>query len=202
MSRSRSHFWGNNMKRIKMYQSAAAVILAMAGVVAATAQTRESSPLSPAPVGSVVAGIVECGQGYTSHELYDMKITLLEVFRGEEAWKRLQAASPSNKPAPPGQDYVIARVRFEYSARGLPGRCVHQLVPEQFSAYSTDGATYDAPALIAPKPEMRSGLKSGQTFEGWVAFAVPLQDKNPLMNYSADSGGAVMHGSGTWFKLF
>jgi hypothetical protein len=44
-------------------------------------------------------------------------------------------------------------------------------------------------------------MKSGEAVEGWVVFMVSEQDKVPLMSYSADAGGAVMHGGGKWFLL-
>jgi hypothetical protein len=47
-----------------------------------------------------------------------MKITLVEVIRGEVAWKRIREARQSNKAAVPGFVYVLARVKFEYYARG------------------------------------------------------------------------------------
>jgi hypothetical protein len=175
--------------------------LSIGDPVSASAQTPGSSPSDPAPPGVTVAGIVECGQGYTSHELYDMKITLLEVIRGEEAWKRIEAVGNSNKPAPAGTDYILARVKFEYYARGTPGLCIHQLVPDQFTAYSASGEDYKAVSVVPPKPEMRRELKSGESFEGWLVFAVPKEDKAPLMFYSADKGGAIQHGGGKWFLL-
>ena len=73
-----------------------------------------TSPFYPAPAGVRLSGIVECGHGYTSHELYDMKITLQEVIRGTEAWERLKKTSNTNKPADQGFEYVLARIRFEY----------------------------------------------------------------------------------------
>jgi hypothetical protein len=170
-------------------------------VSTAMAQTQGSSPANPAPVGVTLSGIIECGQGYTSHELYDMKITVMEIVRGEEAWKRIQDADPSNKPSDPGFDYVLAHTKFEYRARGTPGLCVHQLVPDQFTAYSANGEDYKAVRIVPPKPEMRKGLKSGEMVEGWLVFMVAQQDKAPLMSYSADSGGAIMHGGGKWFLL-
>jgi len=173
----------------------------MAAVSAAAAQTPGSSPANPAPAGLMLSGIIECGQGYTSHELYDMKITLVEVARGEEAWKRIREANPSNKPADPGFDYALARVKFEYTARGTPGLCIHQLSPDQFTAYSANGDEYKAAVVVPPKPEMRKGLKSGEILEGWLAFMISQQDQAPLMSYSADSGGAIMHGGGKWFLL-
>jgi hypothetical protein len=179
-----------------------AVLIILATVFrAAPAETPGSSPTEPAPVGATVTGIIECGQGYTSHELYDMRITVIEVVRGEEAWKRLREASDSNKPAATGLDYVLARVKFEYHARGTPGLCVHQLVPGQFTAYSSAGDDYKPAAVATPKPEMRKDMRSGETMAGWIVFSVNQQDQAPLMLYSADSGGAVMHGGGKWFLL-
>jgi hypothetical protein len=153
-------------------------------------------------MGKTITGIVECGQGYTSHELYDMKITILEALRGEEAWGRLKQTSSSNKPAAPGREYVIARVRFEYYARGVPGACIHQLAPEQFTAFSADGIDYKSASVVSPKPELRKGMKSGEILEGWITFEVAQQDRKPLISYSADAGGAVMHGGGKWFQLY
>ena len=176
-----------------------ATILAIPAVL--SAQAPGSAPSLAAPSGITLTGIIECGEGYTSHELYDMKITLLEVIRGEEAWKRVKLASDSNKPADPDSEYILARIRFEYFARGTPGLCVHQVVPEQFTAYSANGEDYRPAPVVLPKPEMRKGLKSGESLEGWVAFMVAQKDKTPLMSYSADSGGAIMHGGGKWFLL-
>jgi hypothetical protein len=181
----------------------ALILVAAVGVqVQALAQRPGSSPLSPAPPGETLKGIVECGQGYTSHELFDEKMTLMEVVRGEEAWKRIQKASSSNKPPDAGFEYVLARVKFEYYARGTPGLCVHEMKPEQFSAFSADGSEYQSPPIVPPKPEMRGSLHSGDVLEGWVAFLIPQQDKKPLMNYSADKGGAIVHGGEKWFQLY
>ncbi len=161
-----------------------------------------SSPFEPASAGVRLSGIVECGQGYTSHELYNMNITLLEVERGNEAWEHLREADYTNKPADPGFDYIIARLKLEYYARGTPGLCVHKVIPQQFTAFSSDGADYPAINVIPPKPEMRGELRSGEHLEGWVVFLIPRADQKLLLSYSADEGGAVVHGGGKWFKLY
>ena len=178
-----------------------ALVFFVAAVSTATAGTPGSSPTDPAPAGMTLSGIVECGQGYTSHELYDMKMTLVEIVRGEEAWKRIKEASPSNKQADPGFDYILACVKFEYYARGTPGLCLHHLIPDQFTAYSADGNDYKDVAVVPPKPEMRKDLKAGESLEGWLVFMVAKEDKAPLMSYAADRGGAIVHGGGKWFVL-
>jgi hypothetical protein len=189
------------LKGKQLYCLLAASIIVTAIPNLLPAQTPGSSPLAPASKGVTLTGIVECGQGYTSHELYDMKITLVEVIRGEEAWKRIRESNPSNKAAEPGLEYVLARVKFEYYARGTPGLCIHNLSPQQFSACSSDGQDYQIADVVPPKPEMRKDMKSGETVEGWIAFAVSQQDKAPLMTYSADKGGAIQHGGEKWFLL-
>ena len=180
---------------------AAILIILSAAFSTAPAQTPGSSPSAPAPAGTTLADIIECGEGYTSHELYDMKITLLEVIRGEEAWKRIREASAANKPAETGTEYLLTRIKFEYFARGVPGLCVHQLAPAQFTAYSAGAEDYKSASVVPPKPELRKGLKSGESIEGWIAFAVSTDDKAPLMLYSVGDGGAVEHGGGKWFLL-
>jgi hypothetical protein len=176
-------------------------VLLLLPVPPAAAQAPGSAPSVAASAGVALVDVVECGEGYTSHELYDMKIALLEVIRGEEAWKRLREASASNKPAEGGSEYVLARIRFEYKARGLPGQCVHPLTPDQFTAYSAAGEDYKPAPVAAPKPEMRKDLKSGESFEGWAVFMVSRQDKSPVMLYSVGAGGAVQHGGDKWFSL-
>lgn len=160
------------------------------------------SPFDPASAGVLLSGIVECGRGYTSHELYDMKITLQDVIRGTEAWKRLRQASNENKPADKAYEYILARVKFEYYARGKPGLCIHKLSPNQFIACSSDGEEYPVTLMVLPEPEMRGEMHSGDSLEGWVALLIPKSDKTPLLYYTADAGKAVMHGGNMWFKLY
>ncbi len=190
-----------SLKQTQLYCLLASSIIVAASLSPLPAQTPGSSPADPASTGITLAGIVECGKGYTSHELYDMKITLIEVARGEEAWKRLKEASPSNKAAEPGFEYVLARVKFEYYARGTPGLCIHHLSPQQFSAVSLEGQDYRIAEVVLPKPDLSKDMKSGETVDGWIAFSVSQQDKGPLMTYSADQGGAIMHGGAKWFVL-
>jgi hypothetical protein len=177
------------------------IIIAISIYPTLSAQTAGTSPSTAAPVKTVVAGIIECGEGYTSHELYDVKITVLQVLRGEEAWKRIKEAAGSNKPAEPGLEYILVRVKFEYLARSIPGKCAHPLVPEQFAAYSAGGEDYKPASVVPPKPEMRKSIKSGDSLEGWLVFAVAKEDRAPLMSFSVDAGGAVQHGEPKWFLL-
>lgn len=162
-----------------------------------------SSKAAAVPVGTALIGVIECGEGYSSHELYDVKITVQEILRGEEAWQRIQAANASNKPASAGSEYVLARIRFEYAARGKPGDCRFEVTgTKQFGAYSADGKAYEAASATAPDPVLNGTVGSGETLEGWVVLSVPQADSQPLMSFNANPAGGVTLGGGMWFRLY
>jgi len=166
------------------------------------AQRIGSSPAGPAPAGMTVQTIVECGEGYVSHELYDVKITLLETVRGAQAWELIKGAAAANEAPQAGFEYLLARVKFEYAARGRPGDCAHELKEEEFIALSQDGRAYEPASAVPPNPRLNGTLHPGDTLEGWVAFSVPKTDASVLMSFGTRAGGAVVHGGNTWFRLY
>jgi len=136
-------------------------------------------------------------------ELYDVKITVMEIVRGETAWQFVKAASASNKPAGLGLEYVLARVRFEFSARTKPEHYNYALDQTQFTAMSSDNKPYDPAVLAEPlKPTLHDTLHSGDSAEGWVAFLVPRGDHTPLMLFREDVGSVIHEGNGSLFKLY
>jgi len=169
----------------------------MAGTVGVRAAG--NSPSDAAVPGTVVAGIIECGEGYTSHELYDVKLALLELVRGDPAWRRIAATAPAPGM---GQEYILARLRFEYYARGKPGDCEHTLTPSQFTALTAAGAPSSAPTLAIPEPGLAGVLHSEQVREGWIAVQVARDAVKPLLTFSVDEAGAVQHGGRLWFQLY
>jgi hypothetical protein len=157
-----------------------------------------------APLNVTVNGIVECGTGYTSHELYDVKVTVMEIMRGQNAWGILQQADSKNVEAGQGMDYLLARIKFEYYARGAPGDCCHELTGAQFVAYSANGLEYPSVALTPPAPELKGRACAGSNFEGWVVFKVSENDSKPVAMFNAGIGGveAIEHGGDIWFQLY
>jgi hypothetical protein len=167
----------------------------------AEAQRLGSSPFNPAPLGSPVQTIVGCGAGYTSHELYDAKITVLETVRGTKA-STLIEKEKTIAPPKAGFEYALARIRFEYSARGKPGTCEYDLKEEEFSAATLDGTVFQSASIVPPSPRLQGTLRSGGSLDGWVVFVIPQGDGKTLMTFTAKSGGAVDHGGNVWFQLY
>jgi len=158
-----------------------------------------------APIGTTVKGIIECGAGYTSHELYDIRVTVTEVLRGDTARNLIETANASSDSiSVDTHEYLLAHVRFEYLARGMPGDCCHSLSWTQFIAFSQDGQEYEETSVVPPTPQLKGRACAGNIFEGWVVFRVSKSDKKPLMTFNAGIGGeeAVEHGGDIWFQLY
>ena len=153
-----------------------------------TSKSRSAKSYAQA-VGVPLSTIIIFGDQYNGgDELYDVRITVKQVVRGEKAWQAVKGASASNQSAGAGYDYVLARVRFEFSARNMPEHYSYALDQAQFTAMSGDNKPYD-PAVLAKQ-------------EGWVAFLVPRGDHTPLMVFREDVGNLSHEGNGSIFKLY
>jgi len=156
------------------------------------------------PVGAPLTTVIGFGNQYDGgDELYDARITVFEVVRGSKAWEILKRTSASNAPSKPGSEYLLARVRFEFSARTSPQHYSYTLLPNQFTAISAAGKEYDSPSLAAPpNPPLSGTLRSGDSVEGWLAFQVPLNERKPLMLFREDVGSVFHEGGGSFFQLY
>lgn len=155
------------------------------------------------PVGAPVTAIIEFGDQYLGSELYNARITVLQLVRGEKAWDIVKQASTGNLSPKPGFEYLLARVRFEFSARTLPSHYSYNVNPVQFTAMALDGQEFDAPILAgSPKPSLSGTLKPGDALEGWLVFLVPLKVPKPLMVFREDVGVVSHTGGGTFFQLY
>jgi hypothetical protein len=185
---------------------AVAVAVAFALATSAGAQSMKPRPVSSytTPVGVPLRTIIVFGDQYEGgDELYDVTCTVLEVVRGEAARKMARDANAENQSPGAGLEYLLARVRFQFSARAEPHHYDYELDPAQFSAMSAATVPYAVAALSSPvKPELRATLRSGDSAEGWVAFVVPRGDHTPLMIFRADVGSVIHEGDASYFKLY
>jgi hypothetical protein len=152
-----------------------------------------SSAGDAASSGTTVPTIVELGDMYVSPETYDLKVTVAEIIRSEKSGEYLKKLGASNVKIPADSECVLARVGFEYRARGAPGDKPWELNGVQFSAFSEASKPYASPSILASRPGLEPILRSGDTLECWLAFVVPKGDRKPVMTFTP--GGA-------WFRLY
>ena len=109
-------------------------------------------------VGKAVEGMIQvsgpAASAYGAQELHSVKITLLQVLRGNSAWERILEADESAQPPESGFEYLIARVRLEYDPDGAGGTLTYSVKPDDFIIYSEDDREYDRSLVETPKPEL------------------------------------------------
>ncbi len=154
-------------------------------------------------VGVPLSTTISFGDEYTNAvELYDAKITVLEIIRGSKAWDLIRKAAASNPKPKPGFEYLLVRIRFEFSARSTPGDKTYALAESQFSAMSAAGIEYAAPSVSKLEPKLNGALRSGGSLEGWIALSVAEEDKKPILIFTEDVQTILRSGSGVRFRLY
>ncbi len=128
---------------------------------------------------------------------YEVRLTLLEVIRGTEAWQRILAQNQFNSPPKTGYEYILAKVRFEYLTGPTPDTS-YRISSVWFNAVSAGGKDYDRVSVVEPSPSINTNLYPGASQEGWVSFCVAQDDAKPLMTFGRKYDGT----GGIWFKLY
>ena len=161
-----------------------------------------NSSKNPASIGEPVKSMVELGSVYSS--IYDITITVLETVRGDDAMKLLTKADSKNIKSPEGFEYILARVKFEMTARAVSDKLTIEIgdSPLQWVALTSDLIEYPGVSVTVPEPKLKGTVKPGDTIEGWVVFAVDQKDSGPVMVFGPDTGGATGRGKALFFKLF
>lgn len=151
------------------------------------------SSADAASIGTSVLSMVELSDMYVSPEIYDLKVTVEEIVRGEKCGAHLKNLGALNKQLADDSEYLLARVRFEYKARGAPGNKTWELSGTQFNAYSADSKPYENPFIVMPQSGLIPSLRSGDVAECWLALLVGKNDRKPIMTFTP---------GGVWFRLY
>lgn len=102
-----------------------------------------------------------------------VRLSVVEVIRGQEAYDTLVAVNQFNDPPPNGYEWLIAKIRVELVA--LAGTKPFEMVGVRWTAFSVDGASYPDGFAVVPEPALRVELYGG-SFEGWTEFIVAPGD--------------------------
>jgi hypothetical protein len=159
-------------------------------------QAQKSTPAEATAIGLARITDITIGEGYvTGTESIEARITVLEVVRGGKAYDLMRTASSSNPPPASGVEYICARIRFEFGAKGASGDLSYGIRAEQFASVSDNGRQYERPSVVPPKPELGGRLYPGDSLEGWIALVVSVEDKKPLMTFGNNYNRI-------WFRLY
>lgn len=120
----------------------------------------------------------------------DWEISVLDVIRGDEAWKMVQEANQFNDPPTEGMEYIAAKIlahniSTEDKAESIDG-----------SFFNTTGSAsvlYDLPSVVDPDPSLDISLYPGGEYEGWIVVQAAKDETGvilvfePLFDFSGQN---------------
>ncbi len=119
-------------------------------------------------------------------------IQVLEVKRGEEAWKEIQAAYDYNVEAAQGMEYLLAKLHvkstYADSEEHNINYCDFSATGDRIIQYTCGSAP-----VIGPEPQLDATLLTGGEADGWVQFMVAQGEGNMIlvfdeaMNFEEDT---------------
>jgi hypothetical protein len=125
--------------------------------------------------------------GFLEKEDHVFLLTVVESYRGEEAWARLLAANQFNEPPPEGMEYLLIYARVDY----LPGVSDEALRLDQWDfRIVSQNQVLKPPTVVEPEPAFELEFFPGASGGGWMAWTVFVGDEAPLLVYGLDSDGS------------
>jgi hypothetical protein len=107
-------------------------------------------------------------------------IQVLDVKRGGEAWKDLQAVSEFNEAAPADMEYLLVKLHvkstYTDNAKHDISGCDFEVTGDRLIEYSCGMVNVDAPA-----PILDASVSPGGETEGWAAYLIGKDEKDLIL---------------------
>jgi hypothetical protein len=152
---------------------------------------------------------IERGDRYSAPEIYNLQITALEIVRGKEAWKRVQAQGVSDESPKACFEYIMIRIKIGLFSKARWFGHAHEpyrIGSNSFVATSRDGKIeYEIPTIKKqPQPQLVGmSISVGEPREGWIVLQVPVTEKEPLLSFHRKYAENVYGVWGSlWFQLY
>lgn len=130
----------------------------------------------PAPFGQSVT--------WTGRNREQLNLTMLDLIRGDDAWRQISASNPFNPTPSPGWEYLLYKIRAEYVRASKDAALM--VTSDSFVVVSSDGKEYKpfrVSTLVASEPFLLAQLFVGDSVEGWMIWTIPAGDTHPLLAY-------------------
>lgn len=129
---------------------------------------------------------VSLGKGvvWTGRDGEQIEFTLLQFFRGQDAWSRIKSANQFNNPPPSGAEYLLFKIRARFVKAGKESSVT--LTDAFFVVVTSDGQeskSFKGPTIVPPDPRFGGTIYATGSLEGWIAFTITARDPHPLLAY-------------------
>lgn len=105
----------------------------------------------------------------------DWEINVIEVVRGDEAWRMVQEANQFNEPPSAGMEYIAIKVYVRYI--GTEDKW-ENITGHYFKTTGSANVLYDLPMVVDPSPPLDITLYPGGEYEGWVVVQAAEGETN------------------------
>ena len=119
------------------------------------------------------------GSGVVAVPNWDIQV--MEVKRGEEAWKDIQAASEFNEAAPEGMEYLLVKLHVKSTYADADE---HSLSSCDFEVTGERLIDYMCGMAVEPEPMLDVTLSKGEEGEGWAAYLIGKNEKSLILVFN------------------
>lgn len=123
-----------------------------------------------------------------------VKISVVGIKRGQQAWEMIREANMFNDEPSEGKEYLLAKIRL--TVEKTSNNKSYEIDQFYFEAVSENGVVYETPFVVDPEPEFYGELYPGGTIEGWMTFEVDKSDAHPLLRVTGAENSEL------WIKLY
>ena len=163
------------------------------GNSAPVADAKQYSRNNPAPINTVQ--MYEKTSEFFDEDNYTVAVRVLEVVRGDAAYKALTEKNKFYPKADEGYEY--ANVRVAFSVVSTKSDFAVEPYQGRFKAFSSSNEESPENYYTSVEPVLGGKLYTGGNTEGWITVMVKKGDINPKIAYGLDYNGA----GGIWFAL-
>jgi hypothetical protein len=103
----------------------------------------------------------------------DWEFSILEVIRGDEAWRMVQEANQFNEPPASGMEYITVKIHARYIGTEDKAQSINGSF---FKSTGSANVAYDSPSVVGPSPSLDIYLYPGGEFEGWVVVQAAVSE--------------------------
>jgi hypothetical protein len=118
----------------------------------------------------------------------DWELSIIDVIRGDGAWKMAQEANQFNEPPQDGFEYVAVKIHVRHiGTEDKPATMDGTF----FKSTGSAGVLYDAPTVVDPSPQLDISLYPGGEYEGWIVVQASVGETNMALVFEPlfDIGG-------------
>lgn len=158
------------------------------------AEGNQYSRNNPAPINTIQTYVKS--SDWFEEDNYTVAIRVLEVVRGDEAYKALKAKNTVYSEPNDGYEYANIKVAFSVTST----KSDFAVEPHQgdFTAFSSNNEESPEHYYVSIDPVLTGKLYEGGNTDGWITVMVKEDDPSPKLAYGLDSNGV----GGIWFALY